>query len=778
MTFRRIILLVVALAVLVSGCGREDLFELPHTPLHQISFIEMPSSCDGITSMGNYAYVAGGEAGLEVLDITDPANLELIAIHDTNKYGEGIEVIRIMDNDQLWDIAVVVEATEGLSTYDVTDPANPVSFQQGGGAYDAQKIFIEPGDEPGDPYILYMADSWRGLRIFRSVPGTPGAHTQLLNAEEPRGYTKDVVVKDGFAYVVENEMGVAVYDVSDPDFPELLPQWTDTYGNALGIDIAGNYIFIADGVEGIVIMKINGSDTPEIVASIDLPAYSRSITVRNGWALLAASDGGVHVIDVSDPENPVYSGTVEAGFALDLCVTDSGHVLVADRDDGVFVLGGLELRVDTTAPAKINTLEAEALSFTKVELNWFATGDDGLYGRATSYQIRYLDTPIDNDADWEAATAIENVPAPEIPGVNETMIVDLFSAGEAINFCVRAIDDQGYMSPLGNNYEVVMPEGILLIGGVDQDIAPAHHEFDFEVIYFNSESRYPETANLHVGSNTYEMEYIDGDNFTGATYRKSLFIDLGQHNYFFEFADDQGFASQTEMQEVSVLTRYFYEMGSPLEEEGRNDDEVLHTAGLRDSLVCAPYEVTQAEWTAMGMTNNSNFVGDNLPVETLTWAQALEYCNALSVADGFTPAYDGTDWNRNADGWRLPTEAEWEYLCRAGSTTPFNGENIDNLGWHDGNSGFQTHPVGEKDPNAWGLYDMHGNVREWCWDWYGDYAEDIELDPTGPQSGFQKVVRGGSWHYLARECRSAARGVYYPGSADNFIGLRVVRSVQ
>ncbi|MBT7311207.1 SUMF1/EgtB/PvdO family nonheme iron enzyme [bacterium] len=522
-------------------------------------------------------------------------------------------------------------------------------------------------------------------------------------------------------------------------------------------------------------MKINGPDAPEIVGSIDLPAYSRGITVRNGWALIAASDGGVHVIDVSDPENPIYSGTVEAGFALDLCVTDSGHVLVADRDDGLFVLGGLELAVDTTAPAKINTLQVESLSFTEVELNWLATGDDELNGRATSYQARYLEASIENDADWEAATPIENLPTPGLPGELETINLDLFTAGQTLNFCIRAVDDQGHMSPIGNSFEVTMPEGIFLTGAVDINLADENHLFVFEMTYINSHSRPPEGANLFLDYESYEMEYISGDYYTGALYRLSMQLTRGRHDYWFEFSDSD-FFEQTANDVIYSINSF--EMGSPLEEVGRNDDEILHTAGLRDLLVCAPYEVTQLEWTAMGMTNNSHFIGDNLPVENVTWNQAIEYCNLLSVADGYTPAYNGTDWDRNTDGWRLPTEAEWEYQCRADSEGSYNGENIDDLGWHDGNSGFTTHPVGEKLPNAWGLYDMHGNVREWCWDWYSEYEDGVMLDPTGPATGVQKVVRGGSWHYFARECRSAARGVYYPSSADDFIGFRVVRSVQ
>jgi len=217
-------------------------------------------------------------------------------------------------------------------------------------------------------------------------------------------------------------------------------------------------------------------------------------------------------------------------------------------------------------------------------------------------------------------------------------------------------------------------------------------------------------------------------------------------------------------------------------------------------MIAAATEVTQSEWTALGMANPSQFIGPDLPVESVTWLQAVQYCNALSVNDGLTAAYDisgqQVDWNRSADGWRLPTEAEWEWLCRAESATTFaNGPltgrvcnvdpNLDAMGWYCG-SDFEGVPgtknVGMKASNDQGLYDMHGNVWEWCWDWFGDYrSEDPEgdgviFDPVGSAGGTQRVVRGGSWYGGSEDCRSAKRGSRYPDSADNVVGLRVVRT--
>ena len=154
------------------------------------------------------------------------------------------------------------------------------------------------------------------------------------------------------------------------------------------------------------------------------------------------------------------------------------------------------------------------------------------------------------------------------------------------------------------------------------------------------------------------------------------------------------------------------------------------------------------------------------------------------------PAYEvnGThvSWDQLANGYRLPTESEWEYACRAGSTTAFyNGgitrlicnidPNLDQIGWYCGNASAKTHEVAEKLPNAWGLYDMSGNVEEWCWDWYGVYP-GTETDPVGPDSGAWRVKRGGSWNGSAQGCRSATRDRAGPGYSIQYLGFRPARS--
>jgi len=222
-------------------------------------------------------------------------------------------------------------------------------------------------------------------------------------------------------------------------------------------------------------------------------------------------------------------------------------------------------------------------------------------------------------------------------------------------------------------------------------------------------------------------------------------------------------------------------MGSPANEPYRNDDEDPQHQVTLSSFYMGKCEVTQKEYQEVMGINPSNFKGDNLPVENVSWHDAIEYCNKRSQREGLTPAYtrngDNVTWNRSANGYRLPTEAEWEYACRAGTTTAYNtGANIsDNTGWYSANSGNKTHPVGQKPANAWGLFDIHGNVWEWCWDWYGSYSSGAQTDPVGASSGTGRVLRGGSWSSSAEYLRSALRSVSYPYFRYGYLGFRLVR---
>ncbi len=256
-----------------------------------------------------------------------------------------------------------------------------------------------------------------------------------------------------------------------------------------------------------------------------------------------------------------------------------------------------------------------------------------------------------------------------------------------------------------------------------------------------------------------------------------------------------------------------FTMGSPASEPQRYSNEVQHQVTV-GTFYLGAYEVTQAEWQAvMGWWNPSIFKGDKLPVEQVSWYYALVYCNKRSIKEGLKPAYkikNATDpavwgavptstdasWDAvtcdfTANGYRLPTEAEWEYACRAGTTTPFStGNNVTtSQANYDGNNPYngnvtgeyrnKTTPAGSFAPNGYGVYDMHGNVWEWCWDWDGAYATGSQTNPTGVNSGTSRILRGGSWLRGGGSLRSAVRFNGTPSSrSDGSVGFRIAVSAR
>jgi formylglycine-generating enzyme required for sulfatase activity len=251
-------------------------------------------------------------------------------------------------------------------------------------------------------------------------------------------------------------------------------------------------------------------------------------------------------------------------------------------------------------------------------------------------------------------------------------------------------------------------------------------------------------------------------------------------------------------------------MGSP-EDETRSNvraGETQHSVTV-SSFYMAKYEVTQKEYLEITGKRISSVIeggeritGDDLPVEGISWYDAVEYCNRRSEREGLQPAYtinknskdpnnkNNNDdelkwlviWDKTANGYRLPTEAEWEYACRAGTTTRYNkgytittsqaNYSLEYLKWAPPKA------VGGFSPNAWGLYDMHGNVSEWCWDWYGRYPNSAQTNPTGPSSSEWRVNRGGSRTNEVLYARSASRNYWRPYFTMVGGGFRLVRNAQ
>ena len=243
---------------------------------------------------------------------------------------------------------------------------------------------------------------------------------------------------------------------------------------------------------------------------------------------------------------------------------------------------------------------------------------------------------------------------------------------------------------------------------------------------------------------------------------------------------------KTDTGEMVLVPGGAFMMGN---ERGDADEKPVHEVRV-DAFLIDKCEVTQEQFKALMHKDPSHFKGAQNPVEQVTWADTAFYCNARSRAEGLQPCYDEETGACDfaADGYRLPTEAEWEYACRAGTHSAFHfGDDEAKLaayGWFEKNAGKQTHPVGQKRPNPWGLYDMHGNVLEWCNDAYGEayYAESPKKNPRGPaeEPGADFVLRGGAFDTSADACRAAFRVGDTPGQVDGCfrrdeIGFRCVR---
>jgi formylglycine-generating enzyme required for sulfatase activity len=254
-----------------------------------------------------------------------------------------------------------------------------------------------------------------------------------------------------------------------------------------------------------------------------------------------------------------------------------------------------------------------------------------------------------------------------------------------------------------------------------------------------------------------------------------------------------------------------FQMGNPDTSVGYGDERPVHTVTLT-GFSMSKYQVTQAQYQAVMGSNPSYFssnpasgeVQGNRPVETVSWYDAIVFCNKLSIAEGLTPAYrisgstnpsdwgavptsSNSTWNAavivsGSTGYRLPTEVQWEYAAKGGNGTPgnytYSGSNtIDNVAWYDDNSDYMTHEVGKKAANGLGIYDMSGNVVEWCWDWYDDYTSGAQNNPAGPASGSYRVIRGGYWGNSASFVRSVFRNYGNPYDRGSYggLGFRLVR---
>jgi formylglycine-generating enzyme required for sulfatase activity len=248
------------------------------------------------------------------------------------------------------------------------------------------------------------------------------------------------------------------------------------------------------------------------------------------------------------------------------------------------------------------------------------------------------------------------------------------------------------------------------------------------------------------------------------------------------FADEE--VSSEKMYSVAKIPAGTFTMGCTSEQgsDCYDSEKPAHHVTISKDFYLMENEVTQALYQRVMGENPSSFKGANRPVETVSWYDAVKFCNKLSQMEGLDQCYTikGSDvsWsNKSCNGWRLPTEAEWEYAARGGQSYKYAGSNsVDEVAWYYGNSRDGTHPVGQKKPNGFGLYDMSGNVYEWVWDWYGDYSSQSGTDLVGPSGGQYRVYRGGSWFNGARRARVSNRDNNNPDYESFYLGFRPGRT--
>ena len=247
--------------------------------------------------------------------------------------------------------------------------------------------------------------------------------------------------------------------------------------------------------------------------------------------------------------------------------------------------------------------------------------------------------------------------------------------------------------------------------------------------------------------------------------------------------------------EFTLIPDGSFWMGSPdSDKDADSDEKPRHNVKFSKGFFLGNYEVTQEEYKRVIGRNPSNFSAQGkypedvkgqdtwrYPVENVSWEEAIVFCNEMSKLDDLQPYYRA-GVPSGGDGYRLPTEAEWEYACRAGTTTRYGfGDDETKLreyAWCGDNAGGMTHQVATRTPNAWGLYDMHGNVWESCWDWHDNKYDDLSpaVDPSGSTHGSAKISRGGAFDSEYHKTRSAVRSGWNPATGKDYVGFRVARN--
>jgi formylglycine-generating enzyme required for sulfatase activity len=549
----------------------------------------------------------------------------------------------------------------------------------------------------------------------------------LLGTWEPFLMPSGVAVAGNLVYITSWELDflstVEIVDFSDPAKP-VLKGYYDTPGYAQDVAIAGSRAYVADGEGGLHILDVSDPAFPQRLGGYDTKGSVDRVQVSGRYAY-ATVGNWVCVLDVSDPGNPRRAGVYEAPGGIQSLKVSGSKLYLAQQTGDLQIL-------DVSDPGNIMLLG----SYRSYGTEAIAVAGQFAY-LAGSGGMHVLDVSNPTNITWLAS-------------VWKIAAEDVALMG---NYAVVAGGDKG-----------------LAIYQLQQSIYPPLKPAVIAWGMVNMTWPFMEGARLQIATNLAKPFWQDIPESEGTNI---VSLPLTEGAAFFRLAMGPKLTDRFVWIPPGTFT-----MGSPPTEVDRFDSEGPQTAvTISRGFWMGKYEVTQGEYESVIGTNPSWFTGDpNRPVEQVSWQDATAYCDALTQqarAAGRIPCgYD----------YRLPTEAEWEYACRAGTSTRFSyGDdhgytNLINYGWWDGNSGGTTRPVGQKLPNPWGLHEMHGNVWEWCQDWWSESLPGgIAVDPQGPATGPGRMGRGGGWDYNAKLCRSAFRAHFGgPGSWFVDVGFRIV----
>ena len=418
--------------------------------------------------------------------------------------------------------------------------------------------------------------------------------------------------------------------------------------------------------------------------------------------------------------------------------------------------------------------DGTATADTSPALSW-----DEVIG-AAQYEVQIADDPADLDSAAKHKVTVEAyTPSPPL------------ADNSVYYWRVRALDTGGITTPWSTARSLTVNSGWGMMSGLNPadgtTVVDTSLTLGWDAVI--GAAKYE----VQIAENLANLDSVTKNEVTVAEYTPSALTDNVVYHWRVRALDAGGgttpWTAAQSFKFIKMLRNELYVEGGSFQMGGTNAQPV-HEVTV-DSFFMMSTEVTFAQYDDyyndpnVSITNpdDSNWGRGTRPVINVNWYDTLHFANWLSVKDGLTPAYtiNGTvvTWDQTANGWRLPTEAEWEYAARGGSLSrgfTYAGSNDPNsIGWYRGNASGKSHPVGTKDPNELGLYDMSGNLYEWCWDWFGNYGPDAQTNPMGPASGTKKVVRGGAIGWGAAEMGSAQRNRYDPTQTGTNNGFRLVR---